>query len=79
MTGESITACADVDIRALRDRRKRVGMDTVVARQPTALYARMFERLAGHPPETLGDGSEAPAKSFYADRQAEVIRRLGLG
>ena len=76
--GESITACADIDIRALRDRRARVGMDTVTARQPTDLYARMLGQLAGHPPGTLGDGSEAPAKDFYAKRQADVIKRMGL-
>ena len=77
--GESITACADVDIRALRDRRARVGMDTVTARQPTDLYARMFAQLQGHPPGTLGDGGTAPAKDFYSRRQADVIKAMGLG
>ncbi|MGB6230891.1 MAG: nitrilase-related carbon-nitrogen hydrolase [Litorimonas sp.] len=75
-TGESITACADVDIRALRDRRRRVGMDNMLARQPMDLYARMFARAEGHPGGSLGDGREAPAKDFYARRQEGVIERL---
>ena len=77
--GESITACADIDIHALRQRRARVGMDTVLARQPVALYARMFAQVSGHPPGSLGEGGEAPAKSFYSERQARVIRDMGLG
>lgn len=74
--GESITACADVDIRALRDRRRRNGMDNMLARQPMALYAQMFGKLDLHPSGSLDDGSEAPKKDFYKRRQDEVIKRL---
>ena len=74
--GESLTACADVDIRSLRDRRARVGMDTMLARQPVALHARVLAELAGHPAGTLGAGDEAPVRDFYTRRQADVIERL---
>ena len=74
--GESITACADIDIAALRHRRRRNGMDNMLARQPMELYARMFAGLAMHPPGSLGDGGEAPGKDFYRRRQDEVIARL---
>ena len=74
--GESITACADIDIGALRHRRARNGMDNMLARQPMALYAQMFAGLAMHPSGTLGDGSAAPAKDFYKRRQDEVLERL---
>ncbi|MGB3457393.1 MAG: nitrilase-related carbon-nitrogen hydrolase [Litorimonas sp.] len=75
-TGETITACADVDIRALRDRRARVGMDNMLARQPLALYAQVLAGMAAHPSGSLGDGSSAPGKDFYKRRQEEVIGGL---
>jgi predicted amidohydrolase len=74
--GESISACADVDIAALRYRRARNGMDNMLARQPLELYATLFSQMALHPSGTLGDGSEAPKRDFYKRRQDEVIERL---
>lgn len=74
--GESITACADIDIGALRYRRQRNGMDNMLARQPMELYARAFGKLDMHPKGTLGDGSNPPAKGFYKSRQDEVIAKL---
>lgn len=75
-TGESITACADIDITALRYRRARNGMDNMLARQPTELYAKMFATLDLHPAGTLGDGSKAPVKDFYKSRQDAVLEKL---
>ena len=74
-TGESITACADVDIGALRARRARVGMDNRLHRVPTELFSEAFGRVAMHPKNSLGDGSEAPGKGFYRERQAGVIEK----
>ena len=74
--GESITACADIDISALRYRRRRNGMDNMLARQPMALYASLFAQLDGHQSGTLGDGSNPPGKDFYKKRQDAVIERL---
>lgn len=75
-TGESITACADIDIAALRYRRARNGMDNMLARQPAELYAQIFAKLDLHPKNTLGDGTNAPAKDFYKSRQDEVLNKL---
>ena len=75
-SGESITACADIDIGALRYRRARVSMDNMLARQPMELYAKAFAKLDFHPKGTLGDGSSAPAKDFYKTRQIDVIAKL---
>lgn len=74
--GESITACADIDIAALRYRRHRNGMDNMLARQPMALYARVYATLDMHPSGSLGDGSKAPTKDFYKSRQDAVIKKL---
>ena len=74
--GESITACADIDINALRYRRRRVGMDNKLARQPMALYAKYFAEMDIHPEGSLGDGSHAPKKNFYKKRQEDVIAKL---
>jgi len=74
--GESITACADIDIAALRYRRRRNGMDNMLARQPMELYAKAFSKIDMHPMNSLGDGKSPPAKDFYKKRQDEVIAKL---
>lgn len=74
--GESITACADIDIAALRYRRERIGMDNMLARQPMALYASEYAKHDMHPSGSLGDGSNPPAKDFYKTRQQNVISSL---
>lgn len=76
-TGEAITAVADIDIRALRDRRARVGMDNRLQRVPTELFADVYASHAVHPKNSLGDGSEAPGKDFYKARQESVIKARG--
>jgi len=74
--GESITACADVDIAALRYRRLRNGMGNMLARQPMDLYAAQYSKLDMHPKGSLGDGRNPPAKDFYKKRQDDVIKKL---
>lgn len=74
--GESITACADIDITALRYRRQRNGMDNMLARQPMALYGQVFGAMDFHPAGSLGDGANPPAKDFYKKRQDTVIEKL---
>jgi len=75
-SGESMSACADIDIGALRYRRQRVGMDNMLARQPMALYAEIFGTLDMHPQNTLGDGKNPPLKDYYKSRQNDVITKL---
>jgi len=74
--GESITACADIDIAALRYRRRRNGMDNMLARQPMELYAKAFSKIDMHPMNSLEEGKSPPAKDFYKKRQDEVIAKL---
>ena len=74
--GESISACADIDIPALRYRRKRNGMWNMLARQPMELYATAFAKIAFHEPNSLSDGSDPPGKEFYKKRQDMVIEKL---
>lgn len=74
--GESMTACADIDIASLRYRRLRNGMDNMLARQPMELYARAFAGLDMHPSGSLGNGVNPPAKEFYKERQDAVIAKL---
>jgi len=74
--GESITACADIDIAALRYRRRRNGMGNMLARQPMELYTKAFSKLDMHLSGTLGDGNNPPAKDFYKTRQDKVIAKL---
>ena len=74
--GESITACADIDIAALRYRRRRNGMDNMLARQPMELYAQFFAKMDMHPPNSLGAGKKAPTKDFYKTRQDDVLSKL---
>ena len=75
-SGESITACADIDITALRYRRARNGMDNMLARQPMSLYAQAYAGFDMHGPNSLGDGTNPPAKDFYKARQDDVISKL---
>ena len=74
--GESITACADVDISALRYRRTHNGMENMLARQPMELYAKEFAKLDMHPSGSLGNGTKPPTKDFYKARQEKVILKL---
>lgn len=74
--GESITACADIDIAASRYRRQRNGMWNMLARQPMELYAQAFAKMDFHGPGSLRDGSNPPAKDFYKKRQDVVIEKL---
>ena len=74
--GESISACADVDISALRYRRRHNGMENMLARQPMELYAKVFAKLDMHPSGSLGDGTKPPSKDFYTARQDKVISKL---
>jgi len=74
--GESITACADIDIAALRYRRRRAGMDNMLARQAMALYGQAYGKFDFHPSGTLGDGTNPPGKDFYLKRQKDVINKL---
>jgi hypothetical protein len=78
--GESMLAHAVIDIRGLREQRRRVGMANLLSRQPTGLYAMAYAEANIHPANTLlQDGEVRPPDdrvAFYRQRQEKVLERL---
>ena len=76
--GPSMCAFAEVDIALARRMRRKTAMGNLLARQPMALYAREYAKADIHPEGSLmEDGAvQTPAKSFYRDRQTQVIEAL---
>jgi predicted amidohydrolase len=77
--GESIAACSEIDLAALRRFRRRPGMANTLSRQPLALWRRALGSAQIQPANTLiaGDGSlVAPTAAFYGERQRRAIDRL---
>jgi predicted amidohydrolase len=77
--GESIAACTEIDLSALRRFRRRPGMANTLSRQPLALWRRALGSTQIQPANTLiaGDGSLlAPTAAFYGERQRRAIERL---
>jgi predicted amidohydrolase len=77
--GESIAACAEIDLAALRRHRRRPGMGNILSRQPLELWRHALGRAQIQPPNTLvaADGSlEQPSAAFYGERQRRAIERL---
>ncbi len=77
--GESIAACAEIDLAALRRYRRRPGMGNILSRQPLALWRHALGNAQIQPPNTLlaVDGSLLqPSPSFYAERQQRAIERM---
>jgi len=82
--GESIAACAEIDLAALRRYRRRPGMGNILSRLPLELWRHALggPALGGaqiQPPNSLvrADGSLLlPTPSFYGERQQRAIDRL---
>lgn len=73
--GESMNVVREIDIAALRRARRRVGMSNYLARQPVDLYTIGYgDAPSLHPANNFGD--KTPERSFFRERQAEVIERL---
>lgn len=76
--GETFTAFADIDLAALREKRRRPGMTNLLSRQRTGLFA------AGYASEThqsadalIADGVvKVPERDHFNRVQAETIERL---
>lgn len=77
--GESMLAHAIIDIDALREQRRRVGMANQFSRQLTDVYAMMY---AKYPLRTgnglLQDGKvqTPPDREWFRHRQADLLERL---
>ncbi|MFG3436462.1 nitrilase-related carbon-nitrogen hydrolase [Nonomuraea sp. NPDC047897] len=72
--GESLVAAAEVDVAALRRFRRRPGLDNLLSRVKTRLWAEEYGRHDGERPDGLAGG--APERAWFAARQAETIERL---
>lgn len=77
--GESMAAYGEIDLAALRRRRRRPGMANLLSRQPAALWAEAYAGVEVQPRNSLlsADGrAAAPGPGFYAARQRRVIEAL---
>jgi predicted amidohydrolase len=74
--GESIVACAEVDIVALRRERARPGMANQLSRMKAALWAQEYARHDIERSGGLLDDGVTADREFFARRQREAIARL---
>jgi predicted amidohydrolase len=71
--GESVVACAELDLAGLRRERARPGMGNLLSRTKTALWAQEYARFDVEPPGALKPGE---GREFFTRRQREAIDRL---
>lgn len=76
--GESVVACAEIDLAALRRARRRPGMENLLSRQRFELYAASYASHSFHPPNTLLDG-EAGRERFVRTQQETIERLAKMG
>jgi predicted amidohydrolase len=72
--GESVVACAEIDLEALRRFRRRPGMENLLSRQRFEAYAESYHRHSFYPANTLAGGFKG--REHFVQTQAEVIERL---
>ncbi len=77
-TGESLTACAEIDIHALRRYRRRPGMMNLLSRQRFELYAESYAGTSFHPPNTFASG-EVEREQFRRIQEQTIRRLVQLG
>ncbi len=72
--GESVAACAEIDLGAVRRARRRPGMENLLSRQRFELYAESYREHSFHPPNTLLAGGAG--RDHFIRTQVETIERL---
>lgn len=72
--GESVVACAEIDLAALRRFRRRPGMENLLSRQRFEAYAESYRRHSHYPANNLAGGFTG--RSHFVETQQAVIRRL---
>ncbi len=77
-SGVSSVANATLDLAALRAWRRRPGMSNLLSRQALDLYAEIYATADIRRRNGLLDGDRIviPERSYFAQRQAEVLARL---
>lgn len=77
--GESHAARAILDIGALRQTRRNLGMANFLSRQPFDAYANLYANAKFHEANSMLHNGEIQVpknRDFFADRQRSTIRRL---
>ena len=77
--GESVVACAEIDLAALRRYRRRPGMGNLLSRQRLELFADLYGSRSVYPANTLLDeqgAARVPERAHFAATQQQVIDRL---
>jgi predicted amidohydrolase len=72
--GESIVACAEIDLELVRRLRRRPGMENLLSRQRFELYAESYRQNSFHPANTLLDGE--PSRQRFIEIQRDTIAHL---
>jgi predicted amidohydrolase len=78
-TGENMVSNAEIDIHALRRKRRRPGMSNFLARQRLDLFTESFDRLASQRKNGLlnPDGSlKKPTRDYFKEAQLGTIAAL---
>ncbi len=73
--GESMTACAEIDLAASRRFRARPGMTNLLCRQRFEAYNAVFAEASVYPANTLA-GVSFPDRGHFMDAIRESIKRL---
>jgi predicted amidohydrolase len=73
--GESMAAYAEIELDALRRRRRRPGISNLLSRQRFECYAESYRKASFYPANTLLDGASA-GREHYLRTQAQTIERL---
>jgi predicted amidohydrolase len=74
--GESMTAYAEIDLAALRRRRRRPGMANLLSRQRFELYAESYRKVRFYPANTLLESGAAVGREHFLRTQEKAIERL---
>jgi predicted amidohydrolase len=74
--GESVVACAELDLAGVRRERARPGMGNLLSRTKAALWAEEYARFDVERPGSLPAAGGAVDRAFFSRRQSEAIDRL---
>jgi hypothetical protein len=72
--GESMSACSEIDLAALRRYRRRPGMENLLSRQRFELYAETYRMDCFYPANTMS--AAGPDRRQFAQNQMQTIERL---
>lgn len=76
--GESMAAFAEIDLAALRQYRRRPGLNNLLSRQRFELYAESYRQSHFYPANTMLE-QEVDRKHFIQTQQATIERLAKLG